>query len=127
LLNCKKYFMPWSCDVVIFTLFPYLLPSVPIVKEECWSKKFRRVLEYLLMSFCGFCFKKKQKCELMRFLKQIFPAPSYKPSLCDLHFVRTIFERDLPLIKMLWLYFSNTKLMLVYGNIGGLTVTLYHS
>jgi ankyrin repeat protein len=46
--------MYWSQDLIVFLLFPYLLPSLPIYKEDCWStKEFRHILEYLLISFCN--------------------------------------------------------------------------
>jgi hypothetical protein len=84
--------MYWSHDVVIFVLFPYLIPSLPIV-EDYWSETdFRWILENLLMLFCGISLKETQGM-LMRFLKHIFPVSSYRADISDLYFIGNISER----------------------------------
>jgi ankyrin repeat protein len=46
--------MSWSQDVVVSVLFPYLLPSLPVCKSECWSRRhIRSIFEELLLFYCG--------------------------------------------------------------------------
>jgi hypothetical protein len=54
--------MPWSQDVAICVLFPYLLPSLPVCGNELWSKHdIRGILEDLLLSYCSIPIEKIQK------------------------------------------------------------------
>jgi hypothetical protein len=86
--------MYWSQNIVVFILFPYLLPSVPLVALDCWPKeKFRCVLEYILLSACDIGLDEIQDA-LKMFVKQTFRYPSYKPSLDkDLCFLADMSQR----------------------------------
>jgi hypothetical protein len=54
--------MSWSQDVIISVLFPFILPSLPVYKNECWSNKdMRQILEDLLMCLCNISMKRTQK------------------------------------------------------------------
>jgi hypothetical protein len=49
-------------DVVTFVLFPYLLPSLPVCKNEFWLKgDIRSILEHLLVFYCRIPMEKIEK------------------------------------------------------------------
>jgi ankyrin repeat protein len=87
--------MFWSQDVVISVLFPYLLPSLPICEQDCWSgKKFKSILEYLLTSFCHVSLEKTQGA-LEIFIRRIFSVSCDEISLDnDLKFLANIKDRS---------------------------------
>jgi hypothetical protein len=73
ILYFKPYFtkMPWSQDVVISVLFPYLLPSFPACKSECWLKEeIRHIFEELLV-FCCSIPKERTQGLLETFVKRV--------------------------------------------------------
>jgi hypothetical protein len=68
--------MWWSEDVVVSVLFPYLLPSLPICKTECWSKQdIRRVLEHLSMFYCDVPLEGTREL-LETFVRRVLSVPS---------------------------------------------------
>jgi ankyrin repeat protein len=87
--------MPWSQEVVISILFPYLLPSLPVSKEECWSKRdVRPIFERLLMSFCNILINKTRKL-LETFTRRMLSIPRYcrRNHNKDLYFLMDIENR----------------------------------
>jgi hypothetical protein len=77
--------MYWLQDVIVFILFPYLLPSPspsPSPLYDCLPRKeFKPILEYLLMSFCNLGLEETQDT-LKMFIKTLLPS-SHKTSLDD--------------------------------------------
>jgi ankyrin repeat protein len=76
--------MYWSQDIVTFLLFPYILPSLSC-EENCWKeKKFRKILEFLLMFLCDIRLGKTRK-PLETFVKRTFMpfTTSYNVNLND--------------------------------------------
>jgi hypothetical protein len=73
--------MPWSQDIVVSILLPYLLPSFPVYKNESWStKNMRRVFEELLMFHCHVPTEKTQ--DLLRtFIRRVLSISSS----CDIN------------------------------------------
>jgi hypothetical protein len=68
--------MHCSQDVVISVLFPYLLPSFPVFRSECYSKEdMRHVLEELLMFFCSIPVEKTQDL-LETFVRRVLSISS---------------------------------------------------
>jgi ankyrin repeat protein len=68
--------MAWSQDVLIFLLFPYLLPSLPICRNEFWSKdQIRSILEHLLLFYCNITMEKIQKL-LQAFVRRVLSISS---------------------------------------------------
>jgi ankyrin repeat protein len=87
--------MFWSQDVLVCVLFPYLLPSLPFAKPDCWSvNDFRPVLEYLLVSLSNISPEMIQSV-LETFVNQMFSISScHKMSLdSDLCFLAEIEKR----------------------------------
>jgi hypothetical protein len=87
--------MPWLLDIVISILFPYLLPSLPICKSECWSRKdLRYVLEKLLMFYCSVPIERTSNL-LKTFANKVLGiSPHYNGSLDnDIYFLADIEER----------------------------------
>jgi ankyrin repeat protein len=87
--------MSWSQDVVILVLFPYLVPSVPIYKNELWSKDdIRIVLEHLLLFYSSIPMEKIQKL-LEAFVTRVLSISSrYNMNLDhDLSFLADIENR----------------------------------
>jgi ankyrin repeat protein len=78
-------------DVVVCILFPYLLPSLPIYKDECWSKDIRGVLEELLTFYCDIDLNKIQEL-LETFVKRMLHISSFQDRNLDddLHFLTDI-------------------------------------
>jgi hypothetical protein len=89
--------MSWSQDITTCVLFPYLIPSLSVCKEDCWSKGgFRSVLEYLLICFCNISFKKTQQV-LGTFMKRtlsVSPYSSNKELNKNFSFLVNIEERS---------------------------------
>jgi hypothetical protein len=87
--------MPWSQDVMIFILFPFLLPSFPFLQNDCWPKqKFRSVLTYLLKFLCKTHSKEVQEV-LKSFVKKTLLVSSDEISLdTDILFLAAIEERS---------------------------------
>jgi hypothetical protein len=73
----------WSQDILTSVLFPYLIPSLPVCKEDCWPKEdFQHVLKRLLMWLSGTP-SKRTRCVLKTFLRKTL---SVSPS-CQIEFV----------------------------------------
>jgi hypothetical protein len=88
--------MIWLQDVVISILFPYLLPSLPVCKSECWLKKkdIKCILEELLMFYCNIPVKRTQKLLEIFVRRQLGISCSYNRNLnYDLNFLAEIEER----------------------------------
>jgi hypothetical protein len=84
--------MSWPQDIVISILFPYLLPSLPVCKNEIWSKQnVRAVLGHLLVSFCNVA----ETQELLKtFTGRMLCSSNSKRDLeQDLHFLVDIESR----------------------------------
>jgi hypothetical protein len=87
--------MSWSQDVVIFVLFPYLLPSLPVCENELWSKDdIRSILEDLLVFYCSTPMK-KIRALLQAFVSKVLSISSiYKRNLYhDLSFLADVESR----------------------------------
>jgi hypothetical protein len=87
--------MSWSQDVLISILFPYLLPSLPVCKHECWLKQdLRSILEQLSMFYCSTPMKKVQGL-LETFVRRTLSiSTSYNINLNnDLYFLADIEKR----------------------------------
>jgi hypothetical protein len=85
----------WSQDVAVFALFPYLLPSLPVCKNEFWSKDgIRSILEELLQFYCHTPMEKMQKL-LEAFVTGVLSISSnYNKNYdCDLSFLADIEKR----------------------------------
>jgi hypothetical protein len=87
--------MAWSTDVIVSVLFPYLLPSFPVCKIECWVKEdIRLIFEKLLMFYCSIPAEKTRKL-LETFVRRVLSTSSYKTDLDnDLYFLADIEERS---------------------------------
>jgi hypothetical protein len=68
--------MSLSQDVVVSVLFPYLLPSLPVCKKECWSKEHtRNILEELLVFYCSTSIERSQDL-LESFVRRVLVVSS---------------------------------------------------
>jgi hypothetical protein len=87
--------MYWSQDIVISVLFPYLLPSLPVFKNECWLREdMKQIFEELLIFYCSISIERTQVL-LETFVKRVLSiSSSYKRNLeRDLYFLADIDER----------------------------------
>jgi ankyrin repeat protein len=86
--------MFWSQNVTIYILFSYLLPSLPVHEQDCWSEKgFQSVLEYLMTTLCNISPPQTQE-SLKRFVMKIFCISHDNVSLDeDLFFLGDIQKR----------------------------------
>jgi hypothetical protein len=84
-----------SQDVVIFVLFPYLLPSIRIRKGECWLKKdIRNILEKLLLFYCSIPIEKTQELLETFIRRELCISSNNQRSLDkDLYFLTNIENR----------------------------------
>jgi hypothetical protein len=88
--------MSWSQDVVLYVLLPFLLPSLPVSKKECWLKRdIRCVFEYLFIHFCSVSLQKTERL-LYTFVKKelSLSTSKYETNLdFHLHFLTDIENR----------------------------------
>jgi hypothetical protein len=88
--------MSWSQDIIISVLFPYLVPSFPICKNECWPKEDTRIIfEELLMFYCCIPVKKTPKL-LETFISRLLSISSgcNRNLDEDLYFIADIEKRS---------------------------------
>jgi ankyrin repeat protein len=74
----------FSQDVVISVLFPYCLPSFPIVKKENWSNQdIRLILQHLLVYFCNIPMKATRNSLEIFTRRMLFISSNCKRNLDD--------------------------------------------